>query len=327
MKAPVLASLLLAAAISLLHAETEEVIDRKLPVTPGGTLVVDVDFGAIDVNTHASDEAAIHVVRTVQRRSKAAEEAFLKERPVTVAHEGGILTVRSVAPQGLARRWNGFGNTSHRARYAITLPRRFDLRLRTSGGGIEVENVEGTVLAGTSGGRLRFTAIRGPVDGRTSGGSIQVTNAQGTLKVRTSGGAIQVSGGGGALDGTTSGGSVSVRQFRGPVQVGTSGGNIEIEQVAGSVKGTTSGGSIAASLTSIADEVFLSTSGGSVTLRTPASAAFDLEATTSGGGVHSDLPVTARGKPSKQRLEGPVNGGGKRVVLRTSGGSIRVRTL
>lgn len=53
----------------------------------------------------------------------------------------------------------------------------------------------------------------------------------------------------------------------------------------------------------------------------PAGAAFDLDASTSGGGAGCDLPVTVTGKRSGcSRLKGPVNGGGKPVVLRSSGG-------
>jgi len=68
----------------------------------------------------------------------------------------------------------------------------------------------------------------------------------------------------------------------------------------------------------------LETSGGAVTARIAANAAFELDAETSGGGVSSDLPVTVIGKTEPDRLKGAVNGGGKLVRLHTSGGSIRV---
>ena len=75
------------------------------------------------------------------------------------------------------------------------------------------------------------------------------------------------------------------------------------------------------------DEVKLETSGGGVTVRVAENSAFDLDAATSGGGVSSDLPVTVVGKIAHDHLKGPVNGGGKPVVLRTSGGSIHVKKL
>src|SRR5438552_4960102 len=40
-------------------AETEEQINKRFAVQPGGKLVVDVDFGSIDVSTNASGEVIV----------------------------------------------------------------------------------------------------------------------------------------------------------------------------------------------------------------------------------------------------------------------------
>ncbi|MHB8524469.1 MAG: DUF4097 family beta strand repeat-containing protein [Limisphaerales bacterium] len=117
-------------------------------------------------------------------------------------------------------------------------------------------------------------------------------------------------------------------QFRGPARVQSSGGGLTIQNVVGKVDGSTSGGSISASFSlPLSDDVRLETSGGGVTMRVVATSAFDLDASTSGGGVNSDLPVTVVGKIARNHLKGPVNGGGRSVILRTSGGSIHVRKL
>jgi DUF4097 and DUF4098 domain-containing protein YvlB len=73
--------------------------------------------------------------------------------------------------------------------------------------------------------------------------------------------------------------------------------------------------------------VKLSTGGGSITVSVPATAAFDVDAKTGGGRVSTDLPVSVVGKLEPSRLQGPVNGGGKSVQLRTGGGSIHLKKL
>ena len=119
-----------------------------------------------------------------------------------------------------------------------------------------------------------------------------------------------------------------MKDFRGEVDVKTSGGQITIENVAGKVVGATSGGPIQARFAAPpSDEISLVTSGGAVVVRVPESAAFNLDATTSGGSVNSELAVSTAGKPVPGRLKGPVNGGGKPLVLRSSGGSIQVLKL
>jgi DUF4097 and DUF4098 domain-containing protein YvlB len=308
-------------------AATEQEQRQRFAIQPGQQLVVDVDFGSIDIQTNATQEVAIHVWRKIGRKSKAEEESFLKDYPVTFNQDSGTVTVR--AQHKAKSSWSFFGGrTQNEAKYTITVPARFNVRLHTSGGGIAVRDVSGTVAAGTSGGGLDFARLEGTLDGHTSGGGIRVADCRGKLKISTSGGGIDVAGGSGTLVGDTSGGSVKVRDFGGPARVETSGGGITIERVAGAVEGSTSGGSVQAVLLSpLPGAVKLSTSGGGVTARVPEGTSFELDAETSGGGVSSQLPVTISGKPAGNRLKGPVNGGGKLVELRSSGGSIRVEKL
>ncbi len=319
-------SLLLFAGCLAACAETEERINKRFAVQTGGKVVVDVDFGSIDVSTNATSEVVVDVFRKVSRRNKSDEEEFLRERPVTFSQDGDTVTIRSRRQKKGPDSWRGSQRTE--GKYTLTVPARFNTQLKTSGGGIAVSDLAGEIKAGTSGGGLKFTRLRGPLDGDTSGGGIRVADCEGALKVRTSGGGIDVSGGSGTLNGDTSGGSVVVKDFRGAAQVETSGGGITIENVAGKVGGSTSGGSISAVLPSpLTDEVRLSTSGGGVTVRVAENAAFDLDAATSAGGVSSELAVTVVGRIGGDHMKGTVNGGGKPVVLRSSAGSIRVKKL
>jgi hypothetical protein len=66
----------------------------------------------------------------------------------------------------------------------------------------------------------------------------------------------------------------------------------------------------------------LSTSGGSIRLAVPADFKADLNASTSGGKVDCELPLT--GTTKKSSINGQLNGGGPKVRLSTSGGNIRV---
>ncbi len=271
------------------QAETVEKHNKSFSIPSGGKLVVDVDFGGIEVTSHAGDQVEVRVERKVSRGTKEDEQEFLQDRPVVFSQDGNTLTVRSRAEKKNA--WNWKGKQRLEGKYTISVPRQFHTQLKTSGGSVEIQNLDGDA------------------------------------QLHTSGGNIRVAGGGGTLKGHTSGGSIAVKEFRGPVQVNTSGGSVQIEDVTGTVEGSTSGGSVSASLKAMPESVKLSTSGGNVTLRVPDNAAFDLDAATSGGSAGSELPVTITGKKSGSRLQGPVNGGGKPVVLRTSGGNVWVRKI
>ena len=63
---------LLFAGCLALSAETEEQINKRFPVQPGGRLVVDVDFGSIDVNTNGKG----HVGWGMSRRAIITSRSF-----------------------------------------------------------------------------------------------------------------------------------------------------------------------------------------------------------------------------------------------------------
>jgi len=308
-------------------AATEENLSKTFTATPGGTLVVDVEFGSIDVTTNATAEVAVDVWRKIGRKSATAEADFLKNHPVEFIQDGNTVTVRCRYKQENNGWFGGSGNRNE-AKYTIRVPAQFSTKLNTSGGGISVSDLTGDVKAGTSGGGLKFARIHGPLNGNTSGGGIRVSDTEGEIKIGTSGGGIEVTGGSGSLKGNTSGGPVTVKSFSGPVSVSTSGGGITIESATGKVEGNTSGGGINVTLaSSVKEEVKLSTSGGGVTVKVPEGSAFNLDASTSGGGVTCDLPVTVQGNLDRERIKGPVNGGGPTVVLRSSGGGIHVKKM
>jgi DUF4097 and DUF4098 domain-containing protein YvlB len=324
-----LTSFLLLLSSCASFAATEEQINTNFNVAPGGTLIVNVDFGSITVSTNAAAGVTVDVWRKISRKNEADEQKFLRDYPVQFTLEGTTVTVRAQhsGTDGWSR-WSWNGRNRNEAKYTIHVSAQFNVQLKTAGGGISVTDLAGNTATDTSGGGLSFTRLHGPLDGRTSGGGIQVADCEGALKIHTSGGGITVTGGSGTLDGHTSGGSVTVKDFRGDTHVRTSGGGITIENVVGEIEGSTSGGGVSAVLPSpLLHAVDLSTSGGSVTVRVPANAAFNLDAETSGGGVSSELPVTVMGEMAHGHLGGAVNGGGKTVRLRSSGGGIHVQKL
>lgn len=301
---------------------TEERVNKMLAAQQGGKLVVDVDFGSIDVVADGDDKVRISVWRKVSRLTSSAEKAFLKDRPIQITESGGIITVRSKAVRNRPRSWTG----SSEARYTIRVPAEFNAQLDTAGGGIKVRDLSGELKARTSGGGLTFVNIDGPIEGKTSGGGIRVQDCRGNIQISTSGGGLDVAGSSGVLDGQTSGGTVTVRQFGGPARVKTSGGGLILEDVEGSIDGSTSGGAINATLASLPKgDLKLTTSAGGITLRLPARAAFDLDASTSAGDVRCELPISLIGKAENGRMKGAVNGGGKPVYLRTSAGGISIQ--
>ncbi len=193
----------------------------------------------------------------------------------------------------------------------LSVPESIDVDLHTSGGHIEIDGVEGDVAARTSGGHMNLANIGGPVNAHTSGGSITASDLRSAADLSTSGGRIKVDSIAGNSKLKTSGGSISATGVNGPLDAKTSGGSITATFPRG-----------------IDADTVLKTSGGGITAKLPQSERFYLNARTSGGGVRTDFPITMTGELKRsQTAEGPVNGGGPLLELRTSGGSINVGYL
>ena len=153
-------------------AATEEQINRHFTAQPGGKLVVEVDFGTINVSTNAGSEVVVDAWRKISRSSKSAEEDYLKANPVEIAQDGTTVTVRCRSKAW--SNWSWTGRNQNQAKYTITVPAQFNASLKTAGGSIDTSDLTGEVTAHTSGGSLHFARLHGPLDGNTSGGGIQV---------------------------------------------------------------------------------------------------------------------------------------------------------
>jgi len=302
----------------------EENLSQQIDVTPGGKLVVDVDFGAIQVAAAADGKVSLEAHRVVEFGDETKEKEYLAAAPVTFTKEVNVVTVRSRRQESWIN-WH-FGHSRMDASYVLRVPKKFDLDLRTSGGGIAAVDIFGDLKAHTSGGKLEFANLEGTLTASTSGGSIEVEDCRCPTEIKTSGGHISVVNGTGALHARTSGGRIEVRNLSGDADLETSGGSLVLEKIRGKLVGRTSGGSIHTSIPGeVAGDVQLKTSAGSIQLAVPENAGLDIDARTSGGRVISELPLT-ESESRREHLRGKLNGGGKSVVLETSAGSITLKS-
>jgi len=146
------------------------------------------------------------------------------------------------------------------------------------------------------------------------------------VHLKTSGGTIQVAGRHtGRLVAETSGGGITLDETMGEAHLKTSGGSIQVNAVYGRLQAHTSGGSIR--VTYVAPEanlVDVVSQGGSIALGVHPKGNWDLNAESTGGGVHlRDLPLRA-GHSTRHLVSGQLNKGGSPLRAVTRGGSIAV---
>ncbi|MBL7074590.1 DUF4097 family beta strand repeat protein [candidate division KSB1 bacterium] len=321
-----IAALLLIASPSA-RGEIEDRIKKSFEVGSGGQLTLTTDLGLIEVQAVDGNTLEVEVIRKVYARNRKKADEILEDFEIEFSQSGKDVDIRAEY-KGEKRRFWDFDQVRLRVRYLISVPREYNVDLKTAGGSISVDDLEGEVRSKTSGGSLHFGRIQGPVWGKTSGGSIELDGCRGKAEVKTSGGSISI----GEVDGDvlahTSGGSIRIKRAKGSVDAKTSGGSITVEEVMGSINATTSGGTVKAHISRQPQgDCRLATSGGSVVVYMTEDIAVDVDAKTSGGRVVTELPVTVQGELSKTSLQAKINGGGPALVLRTSGGNIHLRKM
>jgi len=221
--------------------------------------------------------------------------------------------------------------------FKIYVPQQVSTDLKTSGGGIELDNVKGNEKFSTSGGGLRIDKLVGTIHGRTSGGGIDVSNSSEDIDLSTSGGGIiaknctgkirlMTSGGGlrledlkGDIIAHTSGGGIDGTNIQGELVTGTSGGGIDLKQLDCSLQASTSAGSMHIQMNKVGKYLKLSTSAGNMAVELPLKQGLDLsfrgESVNRSPSKISDFT----GEWDKGRIRGTINGGGIPVEASASG--------
>jgi len=208
-----------------------------------------------------------------------------------------------------------------------------DFLSTTAGGNYRIGRVSGRVRILTHSGEIRVASAGNGADLKTFGGDVVIGPVTGDLKVSTAAGDIR----GGAITGSvnadTAGGDIRFERIGGTLDAKTAGGDVIAPFVGGGVRATTAGGDVRIAIGSrdLKGGVMIHDGGGDVSLSLPADckAEVDLEVTGADDEdtmIRTDFPgLTVTRRPGTQRLTGSINGGGEKVVIRTSSGSIRLR--
>jgi DUF4097 and DUF4098 domain-containing protein YvlB len=206
--------------------------------------------------------------------------------------------------------------------------------LATSGtSSYRIGNVSGRVKILTHSGEISIGSAGASADVKTFGGDIRIGAVKGDLAAQTLAGDVRAATVGGSARVETSGGDIRIQRVDGWLRARTAGGDIVVPLVGGSVHAETAGGDvrIAVAVRQPREGIRIVNGGGDVALVLPADFKGDLdltvtEADPSEPAVRSEFPeISISRKDGTVRATGAVNGGGEKVKIQTSSGTIRLR--
>jgi DUF4097 and DUF4098 domain-containing protein YvlB len=233
------------------------IIEKEFKASMGQTLSLKLKAGgAVDIA--GWDEERVAVI--VDRRGKDRHEydVDFHESP------SGI----EIASYSLVSR----PTSSVDFKFAIKVPRRFDIKIESAGGSCNVTGVTGDIKGSTRGGELNLRDLKGELKMKTEGGNITVAHSNVKGKVETAGGHVLIQDVVGGLKGSSRGGQVIYRNSTGPereqqageVHISTMGGAIRIDAAPAGADLSTMGGAI--SIGSAAEYVKARTNGGNISI-------------------------------------------------------------
>jgi len=151
-------------------------------------------------------------------------------------------------------------------------------------------------------------------------GSVQVTSMKAGATVHTSNGSITMQNVRGEVICTTSNGVVTAQDIMGSANLKTSNGRIQFGQVTGNLQARVSNGKIRGS-SAVGGNWDLETSNGEISVDISRKSSATIEAGTSSGGIHGEIPWVMSGSTSGHAT---ISGGAHPVGLHTSNGEITV---
>ncbi|MGH9317084.1 MAG: DUF4097 family beta strand repeat-containing protein, partial [Thermoanaerobaculia bacterium] len=206
-----------------------------------------------------------------------------------------------------------------------------DFLSTTTGSSYRLGKVSGRVRILTNGGEIHVASAGSTADLKTYGGDIQVGPVGGDFRALTMAGQVRAGAVSGSATAETSGGDIRIESVRGGLEARTAGGDVIIASIGGAADVETGGGDVRLGLTSRQAAVTVRNAGGDVVLTLPADfrGDFDLEvagASPDETAIRSDFPeIAVTKRAGSQQASGSLNGGGPKVTVRTSSGSIRLR--
>jgi beta-lactamase regulating signal transducer with metallopeptidase domain len=155
----------------------DSTFERSAPARDGGTLTLDLSTGG-QVNITGWDKQQVLVQASLGGRDWRNTDVTFT--PV----EGGAR---------LATKYTGRSNIqSSSSHFDIHVPRSFNVQIRSAGGGVTINGVDGSFTGHTGGGEIEIRKSNGKAEIRTGGGDIRVSDSRLTGSVSTGGGKIMI---------------------------------------------------------------------------------------------------------------------------------------
>ncbi len=295
---PLFTFLILAAALfsvsDTFSQQTVEYYQHDFTTSSGKSFKADTDLGNINVTGSSSDMVKILI---------NGNPDYKNNFNITASEVSDGIELKITFKEQVDHSYKNLSLTID-----VSVPASYSLDLKTKGGNIKANNINGEVLITSYGGNIKMNSITGNTSLTTKGGNIAINSIRGNLNA------------------FTDGGNVLVDAFTGNVKTQTRGGNITLAGSDGSIDAVTFGGNISLDYLGNNTGINLNTMAGNIKASIPESTSADLNLSTTVGKIVSDLitPEKKSDYSTSSSASGKINGGGSPITIETNAGNIHL---
>ncbi len=169
--------------------EFKNEISQSFNVSDGGTLTMEVEGAAIQVDTQTVETVTVNAKLDAGTTNESKAQKIFDNYKIDFSHTGDNVTAKAKWIGG--KKYFSPGEKLD-VRFSAAVPEKYNLVLKSDGASISIDNIEGDVKIKTSGGSISTGKVQGEIKAKTSGGSISVNEVTGTIDAVTSGGSVSV---------------------------------------------------------------------------------------------------------------------------------------
>ena len=182
----------------------EERFEKTVPLESGGYFSLSNRNGGIEISSWDREEVRIEALKKVKSSGRSSAREAMEHLKIDVDTRGSDeVIVETLYPRSYreGEGWGGvldaiFGGRKKpqmSVHYWITVPERVDVRIETTNGQIDVEEIHGDDRVSSTNGRIDMRDVKGFVDVSTTNGKIEVTGIEGGLEASTTNGGVEIS--------------------------------------------------------------------------------------------------------------------------------------
>lgn len=304
----VLCLMVLAGLAPASRAAVERTVEKSFVVPSGITFKIDTCQGAIRIEPSLDGQLHVLVRQTMGVDTDPEADQRLQDLVLQIEQDGAQVSVKARYRRALRWAWENWPPVA--LAYVVKVPRACNLDLVTSEGDILVGAIDGTVLARTGNGAIFTGEVNGSVQAISTRGDVSVTACTGELTL------------------TAKAGNVLVGRACGLTKIKGAGGLIEIQNSRGNLRVDADGADIKVGFAHpLIETSELRAAGGDIEADFDPRSACTLlaRASTFAEVKVRNLPLTIEsGKIGSSRVIATLNGGGPKILINASGGTVRL---